>query len=186
MSRPPLPGLPGSSPAAAARSALAEPLYQLGLAHDPNVILRELQQIVLEVRRRWPEEKRPAPVGVVTPGAAPPYDYVPTPDSVAVAADALVRVLAEDIGKAGPLTHKSVILHMAIVQTINAVMRHCNGMSPQGYYDGLANGVAQMLAITPDPDRLVEFNKSLDAALEYWAKAGLGAGVNFSDTKGSA
>lgn len=181
-----LPGLPQSSPASAARAALAEPLYQLGLAHDPNVILRELQQIVLEVRRRWPEEKRPAPVGVVTPGAAPPYDYVAAPDAVGAAGDALVAVLVNEIGKDGPLTHKSVILHMAIVQTINAVMRHCDGMSPQGYYDGLANGVAQMLAIAPDASARTEFNKSMDVAFEYWRKAGMGAGVNFSDTKGSA
>lgn len=182
-----LPGLPSSSPAAAARSALAEPLYQLGLAHDPNVVLRELQQIVVEVRRRWPEERRPHPVGVNRPGDEPPLRYLPSPGAIEAACDVAINLLVQEITKEeGPLTHKSVILHMAIVQTINAVMRHCDGMSPQGYYDGLANGVGQMLAIASDPAALDEFKSSLDTVFAYWRKAGMGAGVDFNKTKGSA
>ncbi len=182
---PTLPGLPSADPLDATRRALEEPLYRLGMEHDPDQVLRAVQRIVLDVRKRWPAERRPHPAGVHHGEKPAPTTYEATPGAIVAAGDALAQLmLMEFAERAGPLQHKSMLLHMMIVQAINASIRASDGISPSGYIYGIANGVAQMLAIN-DPDTCyAEFMRVLPDVWAHWRKAGMGAGVDMTP-KGS-
>ncbi|MGE3301595.1 MAG: hypothetical protein AB7M12_00600 [Hyphomonadaceae bacterium] len=140
---------------------------------------------------RWSQAlAKNAPIpGLMTTADAPATEFVDASPELQRAFDLVVKALIQDMARreGSPFGHKAHVLHSALMQTQNAVFRVVGRMTIGAYVDGIANYVAQALAIGP-PERLQaqydEFQEVLPAIFANARTAGWGAGVSFDDVKG--
>ncbi len=129
--------------------------------------------------------------GVISKDEPQNKNYVEAPPAVRAAAESLVLAIINDLrtesGEA--VHHKAVLLHRSLMQAQNAVFRVSDRMSVGGYVDGVANYVAQALAIGPSERAQQQFDDFMKILPELYAKAreaGWGAGISNDGMKGSA